>query len=44
MELLQELSARVEVLERSIQDLHLEDDSTLADAWITFIAEDGSHI
>jgi len=44
MELLRELSIRIETLEYSMSDLQLEDDSKIADAWITFVAEDGSHI
>jgi serine O-acetyltransferase len=44
MELLRALSDRVEALETTMDDFQLEDDSMLADAWITFVAEDGSHI
>jgi hypothetical protein len=44
MELLRALSDRVETLETTMGDPQLEDDSMLADAWITFVAEDGSHI
>jgi len=44
MELLRALSGRVEALEKTISDLGLEDDSKMADVWVAFVAEDGSHI
>jgi serine O-acetyltransferase len=44
MELLQKLNERVEILEDSMGDLHLEDDRKTADAWVAEVVEEGSHI
>jgi serine O-acetyltransferase len=44
MELLQTLTERVETLENMVGDLHLEDDRKTADAWVAYVAEEGSHI
>ena len=44
MEQLQMLAKRVDQLEQSLSVLQLEDDAMMADAWVTFEAQDGSHI
>jgi serine O-acetyltransferase len=44
MELLQKLNERVEILEDTMGDLHLEDDRKTADAWVAEVVEEGSHI
>lgn len=44
MELYRELFHRVEVLEKSLDDMRLEDERLMADAWVADIASDGSHI
>ena len=44
IELLQMLTDRVETLEGMKGDLHLEDDRKTADAWVAYVAEEGSHI
>jgi len=44
MELLQTLSERIEILEDMVGDVHLEQDNKTVDAWVAYVAEDGSHI
>jgi serine O-acetyltransferase len=44
MELLQTLTERVDALENMMGDLQLEDDHKTADAWVTYVVEEGSHI
>ena len=44
MELIRVLSGRVEELERSINNLQIEESNEADRAWWTFVVEDGSHI
>ena len=44
MEQLQLLAKRIDQLEQSLSVLQLEDDAIMADAWVAFEAQDGSHI
>jgi len=44
MELYQTLFSRIQALEKSLDDILLEDERIMADAWVADMASDGSHI
>jgi hypothetical protein len=44
MERLQALTERIDHLEQKLNDLQLEDDAMMANAWVDYEAQDGSHI